>query len=48
MLTITSATEDAQEGVRAFFEKREPVWSESRRGGKEKLTEKREVLDNGK
>lgn len=26
MLTITSATEDAQEGVRAFFEKREPVW----------------------
>lgn len=26
MLTITAATEDAQEGVRAFFEKREPVW----------------------
>jgi len=26
MLTITSLTEDAQEGVRAFFEKREPTW----------------------
>ena len=26
MLAITSSTEDAQEGVKAFFEKREPVW----------------------
>jgi enoyl-CoA hydratase/carnithine racemase len=26
MLAITSSTEDAQEGVRAFYEKREPVW----------------------
>jgi enoyl-CoA hydratase/carnithine racemase len=26
MLTITAATEDGQEGVRAFFEKRDPVW----------------------
>ncbi|MBW1815797.1 MAG: hypothetical protein JRJ60_01415 [Deltaproteobacteria bacterium] len=26
MLTITSLTEDAQEGVKAFFDKREPVW----------------------
>jgi enoyl-CoA hydratase/carnithine racemase len=27
MLTITAASQDAHEGVRAFFEKREPVWS---------------------
>ena len=26
MLTITSMTEDAKEGVTAFFEKRDPVW----------------------
>ncbi|MBW1785885.1 MAG: enoyl-CoA hydratase/isomerase family protein, partial [Deltaproteobacteria bacterium] len=26
MLTITSLTEDAQEGVKAFFDKREPIW----------------------
>ena len=26
MLAITSSTEDAQEGVKAFFEKREPLW----------------------
>ena len=26
MLTITSMTEDAKEGVKAFFDKREPVW----------------------
>lgn len=25
-LALTLATEDAQEGIRAFFEKREPVW----------------------
>ena len=26
-LTIAFATEDIQEGVRAFFEKRDPVWT---------------------
>ena len=26
MLTITAASNDAQEGVRAFFEKRDPIW----------------------
>jgi enoyl-CoA hydratase/carnithine racemase len=26
MLTLTSMTEDAREGVQAFFDKREPVW----------------------
>jgi enoyl-CoA hydratase len=26
MVVLTSRTEDAQEGIRAFFEKRKPVW----------------------
>jgi hypothetical protein len=26
MLTITSSTEDAAEGIAAFVEKRDPVW----------------------
>ena len=26
MIVLTSRTEDAQEGIRAFFEKRKPVW----------------------
>ena len=26
-LTIAFSTEDIQEGVRAFFEKRDPVWT---------------------
>ena len=27
MIVLTSRTEDAQEGIRAFFEKRKPVWT---------------------
>jgi len=26
VVVLTSRTEDAQEGIRAFFEKRDPVW----------------------
>jgi enoyl-CoA hydratase/carnithine racemase len=26
MITLTALTEDAKEGIRAFFEKRSPVW----------------------
>jgi enoyl-CoA hydratase/carnithine racemase len=27
MIVLTSRTEDAQEGIRAFFEKRKPTWT---------------------
>jgi enoyl-CoA hydratase/carnithine racemase len=27
MIVLTATTEDAQEGIRAFFEKRDPKWT---------------------